>query len=968
MRLKSLEIEKFGQLKDLKLMGLHPGLTVIFGDNESGKTSLMEFIRSGMFEAGRKTRYPAAQNDDRGRLEFVMDDGSLLHLQRKKNWIGNIDGGPVPGEIFNSMDLNTYEHIFAMDLENLMAHEKITKNNSIKGRFLNVAGAHKLNEAREYCVKETDGLLGMRKSRDSKKPMEKLMAEMDDLETEIRGLQADLDGYKEAKRELQEEESKKTMLQDRLKATERELNGLQKALDNRQNWLRMRELQAWMESLSYAQDFPADGLTSYQKWSDKLDEENDLLHEKESEMDFLQSEIDSYRADDIIAHASRLRRLYGLRERHRSVLENIREYKGRIQEAERDIREAERSLGWANDLRGVILDLELETGLRGIDETLQRVQESLNQIKSLIDAKMDSPLEYAIDPTEWDRLRLLKQHQDERMTLQSEMDAQGARQRLLSLAVLSSSTLSLLSGAILAIQGALYPWGVGFMALAAAGLGYGALLIHRRQLWSSTFSSQWQSLNDRGQQLIDDGMDPSKSWDLQLSRLQETTVLIQKSEDRERRLHELEEQMTALEEERSDALSALSALLRKKGLPPQLNLSQARGSLPLLKGLQKSRDDLDSWRRQLESLCHENHGYEQELEELCLSLGVDCPDYASGTAILMQRLEKAEEEENLQKSRIRDQQKGMKDIKDRQEGVVRLRASIHDLMGDMDSNQFLSKGRDNASHQEAEKELRNLRSSMAASLGGENELLRLIEVLEGSETLEMQERVESLEAELEDLDKERVECIERTTVLKERMEDMRNEEELSRLSQELESKRTEMTAYLKRYARASLSLHLLNEASDKFMREKQPRVIASADHYLEMMTSGRYRMILDPSSMEVTVQSKDGLDRKSDGEWSSGLGDQIHLSLRLSMAEEMSRSESLPLILDDVLVRFDHERRQGAAKAIHVFSQKDGGRQVLLFTCDHATHEMFRGLPQVSFLHMRDGRLQPEKDSLTISA
>jgi uncharacterized protein YhaN len=120
--------------------------------------------------------------------------------------------------------------------------------------------------------------------------------------------------------------------------------------------------------------------------------------------------------------------------------------------------------------------------------------------------------------------------------------------------------------------------------------------------------------------------------------------------------------------------------------------------------------------------------------------------------------------------------------------------------------------------------------------------------------------------------------------------------------------------------------------------------------------------------MEVTVQSKDGLDRKSDGEWSSGLGDQIHLSLRLSMAEEMSRSESLPLILDDVLVRFDHERRQGAAKAIHVFSQKDGGRQVLLFTCDHATHEMFRGLPQVSFLHMREGRLQPEKDSLTISA
>jgi len=389
--------------------------------------------------------------------------------------------------------------------------------------------------------------------------------------------------------------------------------------------------------------------------------------------------------------------------------------------------------------------------------------------------------------------------------------------------------------------------------------------------------------------------------------------------------------------------------------------------LPILKGLQKSRDDIESWHKQLESLYHENQSYEHDLEKLCVSLGVACPDYATGTAILMKRLERAEEEENLQQSRIRDQQRDLNGMKAVQENMARLKERIKDLLGGMDSEQFLRKGMDNTLLIEAEKDLRNLRSSMIASLGGENELQRLIEALEESEATEMQERVKTLEDELETLDEERKESIENATVLRASIEKMRNEEDLSRLSLELESKRTEMTSYLKRYARASLSLHLLNEASDRFMQEKQPRVIASADHYLEMMTSGRYRMILDPSSMEVTVQSKDGLERKSDGEWSSGLGDQIHLSLRLSMAEEMSRSESLPLILDDVLVRFDQHRRRGAAKAIHAFSQKDGGRQVLLFTCDHATQQMFKELPEVSFLRMREGRLQPEMESLTIS-
>lgn len=46
------------------------------------------------------------------------------------------------------------------------------------------------------------------------------------------------------------------------------------------------------------------------------------------------------------------------------------------------------------------------------------------------------------------------------------------------------------------------------------------------------------------------------------------------------------------------------------------------------------------------------------------------------------------------------------------------------------------------------------------------------------------------------------------------------------------------------------------------------------------------------------------------GKWSSGLGDQVYLALRLRLSRVLRRKvESMPLLLDDVLVRFDIERQ-----------------------------------------------------------
>ena len=64
----------------------------------------------------------------------------------------------------------------------------------------------------------------------------------------------------------------------------------------------------------------------------------------------------------------------------------------------------------------------------------------------------------------------------------------------------------------------------------------------------------------------------------------------------------------------------------------------------------------------------------------------------------------------------------------------------------------------------------------------------------------------------------------------------------------------------------------------------------------------------------------------------------MYLALRLSLAESFAEKvESLPLLLDDVLVRFDLERQKLTLQVIERISEHT---QVFLFTCHETTSQL----------------------------
>ena len=123
---------------------------------------------------------------------------------------------------------------------------------------------------------------------------------------------------------------------------------------------------------------------------------------------------------------------------------------------------------------------------------------------------------------------------------------------------------------------------------------------------------------------------------------------------------------------------------------------------------------------------------------------------------------------------------------------------------------------------------------------------------------------------------------------------------------------------------------ILDRASERMFSEHRPAVLSEADRLMSLMTGGRYRLHGDIGNGKITIEDTRTGAVKDSTMWSSGLRDQVLLSLKAAVALGMC-SERPPLLLDDVMATFDPDRRRGACRALASLADR---MQVIYFTCD----------------------------------
>lgn len=132
------------------------------------------------------------------------------------------------------------------------------------------------------------------------------------------------------------------------------------------------------------------------------------------------------------------------------------------------------------------------------------------------------------------------------------------------------------------------------------------------------------------------------------------------------------------------------------------------------------------------------------------------------------------------------------------------------------------------------------------------------------------------------------------------------------------------------YGALSIAMEILADARAELQRRFAPRISKRAQALLSAMTDGRYHSLT--MGEDFSLQAGAGEEATlRDCLWrSDGTMDQLYLSLRLAVAEELT--PEAPLVLDDALVRFDDERMTAAVKILKEMAQT---KQVICFTCQN---------------------------------
>jgi hypothetical protein len=149
------------------------------------------------------------------------------------------------------------------------------------------------------------------------------------------------------------------------------------------------------------------------------------------------------------------------------------------------------------------------------------------------------------------------------------------------------------------------------------------------------------------------------------------------------------------------------------------------------------------------------------------------------------------------------------------------------------------------------------------------------------------------------------------------------------------------------------TLALLRTAEERVHRSLAPVLASAIGRWLPAVCQGAYvDVTVDPADLSVRVKDA------ATGKWrdarllSEGTREQIYLLLRVAMAEHLvTNGETAPLLLDEVTVQSDQERKRQLLDVLHRLSAE---RQVILFTHDD------------DVLAWADRRLDGERDATVL--
>ena len=322
MQLREIHIDGFGIFCNTRVTGLKPGINIVYGKNEFGKTTLLEFIRRVLFGFPTKKDktnlyYPVNGGSMGGSLKVELQNGEGLVISRTPGTHGGNVRISTPQEVLQDQDVLThvlgnaskdiYRNIYAFTLDELHDFNSLTSDevkNRIYGAGLGLGSLSLKNiekELESLCTQ----IFRPRGSCRLSDLLEKIKAN----EQAILSIQKNLTLYDELQNQYKKMGDTKTAVQNSLQDLESEKRILESQIHLYEDAVQYMDSKEKLESLKDLSKFPESALNNFkslhqekESLTHRIDEEqtalttlNVLLEELEVNHDLLKYEENIHR-------------------------------------------------------------------------------------------------------------------------------------------------------------------------------------------------------------------------------------------------------------------------------------------------------------------------------------------------------------------------------------------------------------------------------------------------------------------------------------------------------------------------------------------------------------------------------------------------------------------------------------------------------------------------------------------------
>ena len=271
MRLEELHLDGFGHFHQRTFALADGPVTVFYGPNEAGKTTLLAFIRTILFgfpRQGRNAHYPPlAGGSHGGRIRLSGDGGEVYILERYSAANGGrvalragggepLDANTVLSRITGQATPNLFNSVFAFSIDELQEIGALNET-SVSGAIYSAGQGVPGLPALSRSLGERRGRI-FTSGRGRAQEIPRLVNELRDIDGKLGAIEGNAGRYRDiTARELQIEEALRSCdeEQGRLNVRQAEVNNLKAA---REDWIELTGCEAHLETLPRYERFPDD--------------------------------------------------------------------------------------------------------------------------------------------------------------------------------------------------------------------------------------------------------------------------------------------------------------------------------------------------------------------------------------------------------------------------------------------------------------------------------------------------------------------------------------------------------------------------------------------------------------------------------------------------------------------------------------------------------------------------------------